>query len=513
LNSGISGSARKKISGGAAGWLLLAVIFLAWGGALLCWFASDDFLWLDVSRLRPVIASFDGAAGVMNDFRPVVRVSFLIDWWLYGDQAIGWHITNLALHFGCAWLFWRLVSRWLGGEVALLAALLFAASPLLQENVIWVSGRSGSLSCLFGLVSLWCFARYLETPRRRWLVALIAADLFAFASYEPMIVLPLFHIGMVTAERKRPWRALGWLLAAHLALAIYRRLVLGSHISYGFRPVTLGSIAAIAHDYGPFLRQLLVPGWIGLLAVLALLVPRNRDLARAAGWALAGVLVVMLPYVVFNGVASRFFYHAMLGIALIFALAITAVARLLPRRTGSGVIVVLGGLLLVREIGHARAEARDWIDAGVVGQNLVAQIKAADPAPDPNALHVVLDLPALVGSGELFFTYPDRAIRRFSRLPFDALLGGHQITLTSGRGEMDYLRKLLGEEDRTRADAGMPRLLCLDVKLAAAATPGGFLHGAAACGLDVLEVRNGAVVKVGQSEFFEWFNQATKGIS
>jgi len=56
-------------------------------------------------------------------------------------------------------------------------------------------------------------------------------------------------------------------------------------------------------------------------------------------------------------------------------------------------------------------------------------------------------------------------------------------------------------------------LLCLDVKLAAAATPGGFLHGAAACGLDVLEVRNGAVVKVGQSEFFEWFNQATKGIS
>ena len=491
-------------------WVLLAVILVAWGGALEAWFANDDFLWLDVSRVRPVLASFAGSAGVMNDFRPIVRVSLLLDWFLFGEQAIGWHIDNLALHLACAWLFWRLVAPWLGAAPAALAALLFAASPLLEENVVWISGRSGSLGCLFGLISLLCWIRYLRQPRARWLAAVIAADLAALASYEAMIVLPLFHAAIAyrTAEgavKRLPWRALAVLVAAHLALALYRGLVLGSHISYQFRPVSALGLIELLRDYHPYLRLLRVPGWFLIFGVVALLERRNRDLARAALWVVGGIVLVMLPFVAFAGVASRYFYLAMPGIALLLVILAWAIARFLPRWLGRAFVIIIVAVLLTREIRRAQAETSDWVTAGEIGQALIARIAAADPAPTPNALHVVLDLPVTVGDGELFGTYPDRAIRRFSQLPFDALLGGQQIIRLSGKPEMIYLGKILAEENQWRASRGMPPLACLDTQLASALTTEMYLRNANKCGLDPLRVEDGEVRHIDAETLWKWY--------
>lgn len=482
---------------------LAAVILIAWGGALSAWFANDDFLWLDVSRLPLVVKSFAGAAGVTNDFRPLVRVSFLIDWFLYGDQALGWHLTNLALHFLCAFLFWRLAARWTGVWVAALAALLFAASPLLQENVVWISGRSGSLSCAFGLACLLCFSRFLRERRAVWLVAAILADLAAFASYEAMIVLPLFVIAMAWA--RGAWRAVAILVAAHVLLAIYRRLVLGGHVSYALRPLSAEGLAGLWRDYAPYFPAFCVPLAGFALGLAALAVPRNWPLARVAGWAALVGLVLMLPFLAFRGAASRFFYDGMLAAALIFAILIRALCRLLPSRTGVAATAVLGAILLGQEIARTRSETADWVQAGALGQELVTKIAAADPAPDRDALHIVVGLPVLVGNGELFFTYPDRAIRRFSRLEFDALFAGHQIIVGDGPGQMAYLRKLLSEENATRARKRGTPLQCLDHQLAAAASPEAFLRGAQSCGLDVLVVNGNAVSRMNGDDFWRWY--------
>jgi len=367
---------------------------------------------------------------------------------------------------------------------------------------------------LFGLLSLLCLVRYLRTPRTALLAGMVAADLAAFASYEPMIVLPLFHLAIAfqSAEAKpRNWRPLMWLIGAHAALAMYRRLVLGSHISYGFRPVSLQSLGDIKQDYWPYARSLLVPVWILPTAALALIARRNRDLARAALWTLAGVLVIMLPFLVFRGAASRFFYGGMLGVALLLVILIQGVARLLPPRLGLPVLVVICALLAAREIRHAEAETQDWVGAGDVGKDMIAKIAVFDPRPDPNAMHLVLNLPLLVGNGELFGTYADRAIRRFSRLPFYALLAGHEVVQGTGEGEVTYLRKLLGEEDQWRVSQKMPPLLCLDAKLAAANSAEMFLRGSAACGLDVIRVDYGVVSRVDMDQFWQWYGQNKKG--
>jgi hypothetical protein len=192
---------------------------------------------------------------------------------------------------------------------------------------------------------------------------------------------------------------------------------------------------------------------------------------------------------------------------LISSISFHALARLLPRWTGEAFLVIAGVWLLGAEVIRSNGETSDWVAAGNLGQQVIAQIAQADPAPDPNALHVVLDLPVAVGNGELFYTYPDRAIRRFSNLPFYALLGGHQIVRLSGKAEMVYLAKLLGQEDQWRASRRMPRLTCLDTQLWAASTPEAFLHSASKCGLDVLRVENGQVQRIGSDEFWAWYQK------
>jgi hypothetical protein len=486
-------------------WLMAAIVILAWGESLLAWFANDDFLWLDVSHLHSVAVSFSGSAGVVNDFRPVLRLAFWLDWLLFGQQALGWHLINLLVHGAVAFTFARLIAPWLGDRVALPAALLFAASPLLQENVVWISGLSGSLSCLLGLLSLLAFQRYLNSSRVVWLVAACAADLAAMACYEPMMLLPLAHLGMMAAQKRFPRQSL-WLFGLHLALMIYRRMVLGGYVSYSYRPISILGLHGLWHDYHPYLKMLHVWPALVIAGTLALLLPRNRDLRLAFVAALAGTAIALLPFAIFTGAASRFFYPAMLGMGLLIALWLHAVTRFLPRWIDLAVLATLGGLLLGREIHHARAETDDWVAAGQLGQQVVAQIAKAEPNPDPNVLHVLLDFPLSVGTGELFFSYPDRAIRRFGRVKFDAAWAGHQIVRLSGDPQMVFLRKLLGQEDQTRITSGQPPLACLDAKLAAAQNPEMFLRGAAAtCGLDVLRYSNDTIVHASNDEFFKWY--------
>src|SRR5262249_29650795 len=73
-------------------------------------------------------------------------------------------------------------------------AALFAWHPLHVESVAWIAERKDVLSTFFGLLSLWAYARYVETrQRRQFLLSLLlfAAGLMA----KPMLVtLPIIFL-------------------------------------------------------------------------------------------------------------------------------------------------------------------------------------------------------------------------------------------------------------------------------------------------------------------------------
>ena len=133
---------------------------------------------------NPLVQHGLTAAGVRSAFSsfnlgywiPVTLVSLMLDAQLWGQNAGGFHITNLLLHLANVVLFFLLVRRLTGRwRESVLAAALFALHPIHVQSVAWVTERKDVLSCFFWLASLLAYLAFL---RRRSATRYSAVALF-----------------------------------------------------------------------------------------------------------------------------------------------------------------------------------------------------------------------------------------------------------------------------------------------------------------------------------------------
>jgi hypothetical protein len=89
-------------------------------------------------------------------YRPLVSLSYALEWQLWQGRPTGFHVTNVLIHLGCCALGFALARR-AGAKpaAAALGALLFGIFPRLTESVAWISGRTDPLAALFTLSALW----------------------------------------------------------------------------------------------------------------------------------------------------------------------------------------------------------------------------------------------------------------------------------------------------------------------------------------------------------------------
>ena len=170
-------------------------------------FLSDDFSHLaaifnadDRGQLGAwALARFYEPLGSGNfAYRPVAFATYVGDWLLYGADATGWHLTNLALYAADALVAGWLVRRWLRARAphptvaAALAACVLAAFPCTGEIAFWPVGRFDLLAALFSLLCLASLRAHDETPAsvsaQLWPVAWLLA---ALLSKESALPLPL----------------------------------------------------------------------------------------------------------------------------------------------------------------------------------------------------------------------------------------------------------------------------------------------------------------------------------
>jgi protein O-mannosyl-transferase len=89
-------------------------------------------------------------------YRPLVTLSFALNYALGGLQPLGYHVGNLLLHALASVMLYLLLIRLGGSPVAAwAAALLFAAHPLNTEAVTTVVGRAEVMAALAVLLALW----------------------------------------------------------------------------------------------------------------------------------------------------------------------------------------------------------------------------------------------------------------------------------------------------------------------------------------------------------------------
>ena len=93
-----------------------------------------------------------------QQYYPLVYSSFWIEWQIFADNPLGYHIVNVLLHSANAIVFALILKR-LGLRGAWAAALIFALHPVHVESVAWISERKNVLSGLFYLASLLVFLK------------------------------------------------------------------------------------------------------------------------------------------------------------------------------------------------------------------------------------------------------------------------------------------------------------------------------------------------------------------
>ena len=207
---------------GAAALVLLGA--LAYANSLAGVFIIDDYYTIvDNPDIRmPLSASLArsswGESAVLG--RPLVALTFAINYSLHGLDVAGYHIGNMAVHLLCALVLFGLVRRISHSVVfAFVCASVWMLHPLNSEVVNYISQRTESMMALFYLLTIYASVRAHAAARPwPWIVAALLACALGVLSKQSMITIPLavllvdytlFYDSFRAAIRSRWWFYLG----------------------------------------------------------------------------------------------------------------------------------------------------------------------------------------------------------------------------------------------------------------------------------------------------------------
>src|SRR6266508_431832 len=144
--------------------LLVAACILTYANGLGGGFTYDDkAIVRDNPRIRSpgnvsqifATSYFGGPRGAGTAYRPVLLLSYAVQWWIHGRQAVAFHAVNVLLHAGATLLLAALFLRIaIPSAVAFSGALLFAVAPIHVEAVTSLVGRGEVLAAVFTLLYL-----------------------------------------------------------------------------------------------------------------------------------------------------------------------------------------------------------------------------------------------------------------------------------------------------------------------------------------------------------------------
>jgi protein O-mannosyl-transferase len=375
--------------------------------------------------------------------RPLVNLSFALNYLAGGLDPFGYRAVNLAIHVACALLVFGIVRRTLvrlsgalraaavPADLALMTAALFVVHPLTSEVVNYVTQRTEGVMALCYLATVYAAIRSHERAASgRWQGLAIAACIAGAWCKETIATAPLavilwdraFVYPSFAAARRERWR-----LYAGLALTW---IVLGATLAIGGQSLAGGFSTARVSWWTYFLNQprliarylwlAVWPGplvlyygwpaavsianaWPWLLLIAALFIGSVALFARrpAMGYPVAWFFLTLGPTssvvtIATEVGAERRMYLALPGlIALVVSVgAVAAARRGLPRRVVASVAVLLIVLLAARTVARnteyasplrmAETILARWPTANaeyLVGTELLAAGRTADAIP------------------------------------------------------------------------------------------------------------------------------------
>lgn len=199
-------------------WCFIATIFylvfLSYVNSLENEFVWDDHTIIernenikDIANIKAILLSEDTTEDMPHTgfYRPVVALSYAIDYHFWGLAPSGFRLINIFFHFLTALLVYFLGVELFGNRRAgLFAAALFALHPVNVESVSFISARGSQMCGFYYLLSLFCFIQYRKGSRRALNLTVSALAFFiAFLAKEFAITLFVLMIGYDIVYRDR----------------------------------------------------------------------------------------------------------------------------------------------------------------------------------------------------------------------------------------------------------------------------------------------------------------------
>lgn len=200
-------------------------------------------------------------------YRPILMVSFILDYHLWDLNPIGYHIMNLVLHIVATLAVFLLIEK-LAGSIwaATVGGFLFALHPVQTESVAWIAGRNDLLLGLFVVLMIYFYISSHDRsgrPERSFIVSVLFFALALFtkeAAAFYLLLVPLYDIclnratvrTMLSRRILLRYACLAAILALYLTVrfGIFGEMI-GAEKLYGSSPILrrLQEVPAIVAEY------------------------------------------------------------------------------------------------------------------------------------------------------------------------------------------------------------------------------------------------------------------------
>jgi Flp pilus assembly protein TadD len=359
---------------------------------------NGDWLWDDRDLIADnrLVHDPDGLwkiwlqPSVMFDFLPLKISVEWIEWRLFGEDTLGYHLVSLGLHLTSVFLLWRLFFK-LGLHYAWLGALIFLVHPVQVESVAWIAELKNTLSLPFFLLAMIAWVDYDARGKAGDYALALGMFLLAMLSKPTMVMFPFVILLYAWWRRGRvggrdllasaPFFAISlgigaatvWFLGntageQHVILGgpLSRLACAGLSLAFYFSkcvlPVDLMTIYPLWKVDPP--RPLQFLPWPLLIGVLWILWTKRTTWGRHALFGSGFFVLNLVPFIGLN--AGSYMNYSwvmdhMLDIPMIglIAIAIAAASHVasqldpLPRRIGVTIIAALLALMTWTSHGYA----------------------------------------------------------------------------------------------------------------------------------------------------------------
>ena len=229
---------------------------------------DDDAAIVQNASITAVASALAPPANTAVAGRPLVNVTFALNYRAGGLDPSGYRVVNLGVHVACALLVFGIVRRTLQRayaaapapidlrDLACATALLFAVHPLTSEVVDYVTQRTEGLMALCYLLTVYAAIRaHGAAHARRWRSVAVAACLAGALCKETIATAPL---AVLLWDRAFVYASFGAALRArrglYAGLAV-TWLVLGAMLAFGGQSLTGGFSTARLSWWTYFLNQ------------------------------------------------------------------------------------------------------------------------------------------------------------------------------------------------------------------------------------------------------------------